>query len=426
MSNISAELKMTNKAVPCLILLVGLVLGLGTTVARAQTDFRPGYVVLPSGDTLRGEIDMRGVKRMSQKCLFRPQVGGTPTQYAPSNLKAYGQRGGVRYEACLLPAPATTAVFMQVLVAGRATLYSFEDDDNRTHYFFRQGNGELAELVQRVQINRDGPVPVQEATFPFRQVLAQAFADCLAVQPMLPKAMLVYTELVAIFTRYNDCNGVQALTKVVRVRGTVTHLGALIGMQQATTTLDDNGEVELASNLRPVVGVGLLIEPAAFNSRLALRFEALYQMQLLEGDYQRTNFTISSTVSKKASVSLKTVRVPLLLRYTLLAGRIRPYVQAGVETAILLDDKQAMITETTPNLGGASGSSVAVRSVPMRSIGIGPTVGVGLLVPTGTAGALQLETRVNILDSASQAGGQLGGPATISFLLGYNLGQFRR
>ena len=410
---------MTNK--PTLFLT--LLLGLGSTAARAQADFRPGYVVLPSGDTLRGEIDLRGAKRMAQICLFRPQVSSTATtRYTPAELKAYGQRGGLRYETCLLPtAPATPVVFMQVLVTGRATLYSFEDDDNHTRYFFRQGGGAIVELIQSLRIDRDGPLPIQEQTFPFRQVLSKAFADCLAVQALLPKATLTYSQLVAIFTRYNGCSGSSAASKTAATRSTEMHLGIVAGLQQANATLDDGGEVIVSSGLRPVVGVGLLVNPAAFNSRLALRFEALYQTQLLENEYPRTNVVISTATSHKAAISLKTLRIPLLLRYTFPAGRVRPYVQGGGEAAILLDTKQAFITEITPALGG-TGTDSRVRQIEMRSLGLGPTAGIGLLIPTG-AGALQLEGRINWLDSASQAANLLGGPATVSFLLGYNLGR---
>ena len=408
----------------CCALLGAAVLSVSTAgIAQAQKNFQPGFIVPLSGDTLRGEVDSRGGQRMATLCLFRTAADPTQRRYSPTELKAYGFATGAHYESCPLPtAPGTpAALFLQVLAQGKATLYTYTDEEARTRYFFRKDrSGAVTELVQTQQNVPRGGVLVQEQAYPFRQVLSQAFAECFAVQPMLSKAELVDSKLVAIFDRYNTCDkAAPAAPATLLVRVSKVRFGVLAGVQSASTTLDDGGEVDVKSTLRPVIGVALLFQPATFNQKLAFRLEALYQTQVLTADYQRNAGVVTTLKSsRQATVTLKTLRVPLMLRYSLLLGKVQPYLQAGAMVAVLLDSHQALIAETNQVLGGA-GTTTTVREIEMRGLGIGPTGAVGLLFPVGQ-GAVQVEARYDQLDSASKAANQLAGPQTTSLLLGYN------
>jgi hypothetical protein len=404
------------------VLYIVVLLGVATGVAEAQKNFRPGYILLLSGDTLRGEVDARGGHRMAFLCTFRPTASAPQVQYAPEALKGYGLNGGARYESCLLPSTANTPLllFLQVLAQGSAMLYTYNDAASHTRYFFRKGSsGAVTELVQTIQNVRNASGMVEERAYPFRQVLSQAFADCFAVQPLLPKAELTDSKLVAIFDRYNTCSQSSPAIRPSLVRKATVHFGLLAGVQQASATLDDIGEVPLTSDLRSVAGVGLLFHPATFNSKLAFRLEALYQAQLLKGNYLRTNVGGASLISnREADIMLKTLRVPLMLRYNLLLGRVQPYLQAGAVVAVLLDRQRARIIETSRALSGV-GTTTNVRQIEMRSLGIGPVGALGVLVPLEKH-SVQLEARYDRLDSASEVVTLLSGSQTISFLLGYN------
>ncbi|WP_201983509.1 hypothetical protein [Hymenobacter rubidus] len=401
--------------------------------AWAQKNFLPGYIVRPAGDTLRGEIDARGQQRMGSLCVFRANGRAAASPYTPADLKAYGVQGGGRYETCQLPgglttapgatalSPSPSALFMQQLVQGKAKLYSYVDEGGNGRYFFRTTDGPVTELVQLVQGVMANNVLMQQVSYPFRQILSQAFMDCLVVQPMLVKAELKESQLVAIFNRYNSCAPGQA-SVVGTARKSTVRLGIVVGAQNATIVLGDGGDVTLHSSLRPVVGLGVLLHPASFNSTLALRIEALYQKQLHEGEYQRTSGVATSLSSHRhALIALQTGRVPVMLRYTMPHGLVRAYLQLGYEASILLDAHQALVVETNQNLGGV-GTTTTTREIEMRSLGFGATGALGALVPAGP-GEWQLEIRYNQLDNSSQVVGVLAGAQTISFLIGYNLGR---
>ncbi|MBJ6110077.1 PorT family protein [Hymenobacter sp. BT523] len=400
-------------------LLLALLLLATAGAAQAQKNFRPGYVVPLSGDTLRGEVDARGGQRMSTLCLFRPAAGAAQVRYAPAELKAYGLTRGDRFESRQMPAPATNALFLQVLAQGKATLYTYVDEDSRSRYFFRKADdsGPVTELVQVIQNVRGDNGLVQERSYPFRQVLSKAFADCFAVQPMLSQAELTDSKLVAIFERYNSCGQAAAPARSM-ARVTKVHFGLRAGVQQANTTYTDGVEWNLNSGFSPMLGVGLLVMPGTLNHKLAFSLEALHQKQSYTTSYQRNSGFINNNDAYVVDITMQTLRVPLMVRYSPLQGRVQPYLQAGVETSVLLNTHQSLVSVTSQP-PGATRPTTSVSEVEMRRLGFGPAVGLGLLVPLGS-GSVQVEARYSKLDNASAVPNMIFGPRTTSFLLGYN------
>ncbi len=53
------------------LILVGLLFSI--VALNAQTNFRPGYIISLTGDTIYGDIDYRGDFLMSMLCKFRSE-----------------------------------------------------------------------------------------------------------------------------------------------------------------------------------------------------------------------------------------------------------------------------------------------------------------------------------------------------------------
>lgn len=412
------------------VLVLGLALFAAAPRAQAQANFQPGYVVPLAGDTLRGEVDLRSPQRMTNFCVFRPAAGAAPTEYAPTALRAYGLRQGARYEAQPVPAPVvlqntpavatapTPILFMQVLARGKATLYAFPDAQDRNRYCFRTAGQPLVELTQikEVAVVQGRRMLVEQ--YPFRDVLKGAMVDCAGVLPLISRAALKDADLVKIFSTYNSCSPGAAPAEGT-VRKAEVHWTLLAGVQRGSTTYYDGSEGQaLTSDLRPLLGVGVLVNPMAFNRKIALRAELIFQEQRYETTYQRRNSNTTLPINRKLQANLKNLRLPLMLRYTWPSGKLRPYVQAGVELGILLGQDSYLYSLEEQYTGPPTNRSAEVEMLPLS---IGGTAGLGLLVPLGTRNALQVEIRFNQLTRASKAQNTLNGPNTLSLLLGYSL-----
>ena len=97
----------------------------------AQTDFRAGYVIKVSSDTLFGEIDYRGDFLMSRLCKFRGNENSV-VDFTPEKITAFRFIDGKYYASKELN---EKTVFLEYLIKGEINLYYLRDIRGR-HYFY--------------------------------------------------------------------------------------------------------------------------------------------------------------------------------------------------------------------------------------------------------------------------------------------------
>lgn len=109
----------------------------------AQSDFRPGYMVLMSGDTLRGEIDLQKSKAMSKTCTFRMNKKSEKKTYIPQEIKEYHIEDDRYFISQYLETKGW--VFIEYLVEGKLNLlYNYDQDGG--HYYVRKEGDTIREI----------------------------------------------------------------------------------------------------------------------------------------------------------------------------------------------------------------------------------------------------------------------------------------
>jgi hypothetical protein len=121
-------------------LLSGILL-MTTNSIVAQTDFRPGYAIKNSGDTLFGKIDYRGDLLMSRICRFE-NADLTISEYSPSDIIAFRFIDSKYYVSKTIN---NKSVFLKYLIKAKVSIY-YMRDDNGDHYFLDKEDMELAEI----------------------------------------------------------------------------------------------------------------------------------------------------------------------------------------------------------------------------------------------------------------------------------------
>ncbi len=110
--------------------------------ALAQLDFRAGYVIDLSGDTLYGEISYRGDLLMGRECKFRPNNIEEARIYSPPEITAYrfvDSKYFVSREVDGKP------VFLEFLINGEVNMYYLRDESG-DRYFLDKEENPLAEI----------------------------------------------------------------------------------------------------------------------------------------------------------------------------------------------------------------------------------------------------------------------------------------
>ena len=111
----------------------------------AQPDYRQGYVISNSNDTLYGKIAYRKDKRMSQICKFKTQERKI-VKYTPNDIAAYRFLDSKYFVSREV---SDKKVFLEYLVKGLVNIYYFRDGRNTNLYYIEKEDMPLTALLYK-------------------------------------------------------------------------------------------------------------------------------------------------------------------------------------------------------------------------------------------------------------------------------------
>ncbi|UOQ53556.1 outer membrane beta-barrel protein [Hymenobacter cellulosivorans] len=393
---------------------------LSSSVTFAQTSFRPGYIVPLAGDTVRGTVQYQSGQGNGLRCRFQIAADQTVAEYQPEQLRGYGFTKGQDYQSQQLAGPAGRRVFVQAVVLGKASLYRFiNEQDKDCYYVGTDAKAPLEALIQKDTLqansNKDVYAKTLVRTYPFRNVLWKVMADCPSVQTTVARMELAENSLVRVFSAYNACMGGATNQYVAKKQVATVHFVVLGGASQSSMTYLDKGANGLQSAMRATGGIGLEILPTRFNPHFSVQLQALYGEHNSSQQFKNRGDGIypNEKVRREVFVDMKTIRVPLMLRYSLLTKGIRPYVQVGGLAA--LNVRGAVLEAVS---GGAANTDQAnLTALPLYSVGMVGGAGVTLQVgPSKLLLEARFDRLVNTLD-------KLSNHHSFSLLAGYTFGR---
>ncbi|MDO7876618.1 hypothetical protein Q5H93_17870 [Hymenobacter sp. ASUV-10] len=313
--------------------------------AQAQDDFQPGYLIRPAGDTARGQVRQQGKQRAQRECVFRTSPTAPATSFEPNQLLGYGLSAGPAFRRARLARTETDSVtvlrFMEVLVAGKASLLYGLDNEGKGHFFlqlqppFPSMSKPLAELVQlqrRVEVNGQAFTQVIKQ---YQQTLTVAFADCPAVTAKVPKLGFSEDAFTRIVQQYNACVAPATAVAQLSERNVSTRLDVVagIGMSQQLQLSHISTIAYLNTSLRaaasPIAGLQLGYNSRRLSPRLWGYVGVLYQRSSYTGAETARPGSPPSDARYTMAYEISTLRTPLVLRYEVGRGRLRPFVEAG-------------------------------------------------------------------------------------------------
>ncbi|MCC8424324.1 hypothetical protein [Mucilaginibacter sp. UR6-11] len=137
---------------------------------KAQSNFKPGYIVTLKGDTLQGAIDYREWSRTPKAINFRSTNLNHIALYTPANTLAFGIKGFEYYTRSILPISQdnillsllstgvdttriTDTVFLKTIhIGGNISLYSYHDDI-KERFFIAEKNNQPTELIRHIYLD---------------------------------------------------------------------------------------------------------------------------------------------------------------------------------------------------------------------------------------------------------------------------------
>ncbi len=150
------------------------------TASFAQSDFRSGYIVTPSRDTIQGLIDYQSETKNASYVYFKRAQSAEPSRYESANLLAYGFTGSKMYESKKIKLDNATSViaFLELLVKGKISLYHLKDDDR---FYIEKAEQEIMPLFEtKVKVQQGGRHYLETRKI-YQAILSNLMADCPAV-----------------------------------------------------------------------------------------------------------------------------------------------------------------------------------------------------------------------------------------------------
>jgi hypothetical protein len=122
-----------------------------TLCIHSQVNFRPGFIITTSRDTIHGKIDYRGDRLMGKVCKFKNN-NSEIKKYYPGDICGFRFNDGKCYVTVLINEKPK---FLELLIQGRLNIYYLKDN-SKPHYFFNRDSNNLTELqyfMRELEIN---------------------------------------------------------------------------------------------------------------------------------------------------------------------------------------------------------------------------------------------------------------------------------
>lgn len=290
-----------------LLTLTTLLFSFCLQLSFSQSDFRKGYIVTLSNDTILGEIRYGENHKDHLFCQFRNDLG--VKIYYPIEIKGYGYKNDKSFTSQII-----SNNFVEILAEGELSLYKLEDD-----FYFKKGD-ELLKLEPSIgKFNVTLPIVL------WKSQLSEWVSDCRNIKNDLESLEPKASDLKRFTNKYNSCKSLSMRSKKTIKPWSIVKLGFSSGISLSTIT---NNKIEESfytsipdSYLGFSYSFGLLfgISPPGVSERLFLNAEINY----VKSGFSQTIelFEQQARTINKSEVELSYIQVPIYYNYRLWNSR---------------------------------------------------------------------------------------------------------
>jgi hypothetical protein len=301
-----------------------------------QADFRQGYIITNSLDTIHGLINYRSNIRNAQNCLFKPSEDEKCTEYAAKDIFGYRFINDKYYVSKEVIIDSTKEKrFLEFLLHGVIDLYCLPDL-NGIHYFIqKQGQNELIELQQTESEVFKNSVKYTFVRKDYIGSLKTLFIDAPEIQNKIDYVELSRRSLLNISEDYHNqkCKGNKCIIYKKQLPKLKITIGITGGIHISDIYLPAKGTYigtwstiyycNYKKLTRPLAGLYFNI-PFAYNKKISIQYESLLSAMNIESSYYP-----SSTSDQTYSINYKILYNRFYFRYEIFKWKFRPIILLG-------------------------------------------------------------------------------------------------
>ncbi|MCG8582147.1 MAG: PorT family protein [Bacteroidales bacterium] len=297
----------------------------------AQSDFRPGYIITNSLDTLNGLVDYRGELRNMKVCTFKKTEDANEEEFAPGDIYGYRFKEGKFYVSKdITTEDLNKTVFVEFLLKGISNLYYYKST-NYSAYFIESEDTELLELrSKQIEIKKDGRVFIKQDNR-YLGLLNYAFSDCPEIRKDIANAQLSHKSLIQITHKYHDykCTDEACVVYEKKLPVLKVELKPTIGYAFSSISFSNSEleETDFRMSSSPMAGIALNFIVPRWNEKLTFLINVAFNEDYFYGI--NTYESLSRTVNSYYHIDNSNLISSFSFKYTYPKGRFRPDIFIG-------------------------------------------------------------------------------------------------
>ncbi len=343
--------------------------------ANAQKNIMDGYIINTARDTIQGVIDFRNPAINPGNILFKVQADSIATNFTPFQILGFGVEGK-NYLTAIVDSEFSNrtdrsdnslstdaaldlrkdSVFLQILVAGTKSLYSYVNSMGNANFYIPDGNNYRL-LEYKKYFKKTGTTRYIVENKRYAGQLNIYMNDCSDSQEAISRTDYTEQSMIQLFNRYFEkCGGGESVfhKEPEKIGG---EFGILAG---ATFTRFNIGYAAKGVEYLYYMDNQASIDFTAaafyefifpeYNGRWSINSELAFVSLSTSGEYDDIrNENIKTNYSTELEYDYITFRC--MARYHYPIGKAKLFISAGVFNGFLIsDNSQTTITDTTYSL----------------------------------------------------------------------------
>jgi hypothetical protein len=350
-------------------------------VAKAQSDFRPGYIITLQGDTINGTIYFRSDKANAKNCIFKKSADTEKVVYTPDQIKSYKFIDGKYYISSIsMNYKFKDLVFLEYAIKGTVSIYYYQDDV-KDHYFVMKDTT-MIELnhQDRLTGNVEKDNLILSKPEKYKDQLRLLMQDQPSLFGNIGQIECNAKDLISVTKEYQklSCPSQECIQFEKKTDGNLKFklgMSTSIGRSYLSTppydiTRSDYEETKYL-DIKPVLtyGIGALLNMYVdYNGRNKLCFQLSPALNFVEYNSYKERTLSPLLYVYKLNIKYSTLRIPLLLKYSFYSSNrsIYPFVKFGTGYDIYLSQKGSYEYYSTPISGSTNQTSI--YNIPLNKV----------------------------------------------------------
>lgn len=310
------------------ITLCCLVLFIPVLSIFSQANFKEGYIITNTNDTVYGLIDFRTDYSNAEQCKFKINEASSPTIYRPGEIEGYRFKTEGKYyiSKTIKIDSVRSEVFLEFLVKGMMNLYYFPKGSG--YFFFENMDGTMVAITKTAdKIIDNSHVSVDNR---FKGVMTYVFRDCTPIATQTSQARFGKGPMIKYTKKYHNLmceSGESCIVFENDYKKKFTKFGynVFTGAEYNKLILTAIQPTEVVS-ISPVIGVGADISSPRLTKSIYLFAQA--SLSRIEGSYDFIEFKVNKFNYEFSSLKSN---IDFGVRYCYPKGNVRPTLSVAYD-----------------------------------------------------------------------------------------------